>query len=255
MCRRMKLVVAYLGSPFHGWQRQRDRRTVQGELEAALARITGGRDITVVGAGRTDAGVHAAGQVAHCDVPAGLGAGALARALGAVLPEEIRIRGVRPAGARFHARISACGKLYTYRARWRPSGLPWRDLRAAVVSPAVDLARLADALALLPGVRDWASFTVPEPAVESTERALYRVELRPRRDGFDVDFVGSGFLRYQVRRMLGCALEVAVGRRRLDELRRLLEHPQAGAPIRTAPADGLCLERVYYRRAALLRPS
>ena len=101
---------------------------------------------------------------------------------------------------------------------------------------------------LLIGRHDVASFTVPEAVTPSTDRSLYRVRVRRRRHGIDFDFLGDGFLRYQVRRMVGALLEV--GRGRLDEVefRRLLEHPSPGAPLQTAPARGLTLERVFYRR-------
>jgi tRNA pseudouridine38-40 synthase len=255
MSRRMKLVLAYLGKPFHGWQRQRGQRTVQGEVEAALNGLTGGLEIAVVGAGRTDTGVHAAGQVAHCDVPGGFTAEALQHALDHSLPREIRVRSVRPADDRFHARAGALGKRYTYRARWRRSDLPWFDLRSAPVAEDLDLDLLARALALFPGTHDWASFTVTDPDVPTTDRSLYHVALRRRQRGFDVDFFGSGFLRYQVRRMMGAAIEVAAGQRDLDDLRGLIESPQPGARIRTAAAGGLCLEHVYYRKTSHVSPA
>ena len=116
----------------------------------------------------------------------------------------------------------------------------------------MDMATLAEAFSVLQGTHDWASFTVPDPEPESTVRTVFAVDLRERRGGFDVDFVGTGFLRYQVRRMVGAALEVGCGRRRLDDLRSLIEDPRPGAQIQTAPAAGLCLERVYYRQAPRL---
>ena len=252
MSARMKLVVAYLGTPFAGWQRQQDQPTVQGELERALAQITGGRAGAVVGAGRTDAGVHAAGQVAHCDLPERLPPAALVRALNAVLPPAIRIRAAARVDPDFHARSSARGKLYTFRASWREPLLPWLGLRVATVAP-VDVDALGAALRILPGTRDWASFTVPEPGPDSTVRTLFRVDLRRRREGFEADFVGDGFLRYQVRRMMGAALEVAGGLRSPEDLRSLTAEPRPGAAIRTAAAGGLSLERVYYRSGALGR--
>ena len=116
---RMKLIVAYHGRAFHGWQRQKGQRTIQGELERALGSVTGFASISVTGAGRTDAGVHAAGQTAHCDLPVAIPPESLARALNGTLPPEIRVRSARLAPTGFHARKSALGKLYTYRARWR----------------------------------------------------------------------------------------------------------------------------------------
>ncbi|TFG39955.1 MAG: tRNA pseudouridine synthase A, partial [Candidatus Aminicenantes bacterium] len=160
MAFRMKIVVAYLGTPFHGWQRQRGQQTVQGELERALSKCVGGTKITVMGAGRTDAGVHAAGQTAHCDLPGCIPPEKLVSSLNAILPPEIRIRSARSVGSNFHAQKSALGKLYTYRLRWCERDLPWLDLRSAVKKPVADMKALTNALTLLPGTRDWASFTV-----------------------------------------------------------------------------------------------
>lgn len=247
MVRRMKLEVAYHGRPFHGWQRQRDQRTVQGELENALTALFRGHRVSVIGAGRTDAGVHASRQVAHLDPPGSIPPGALVRGLNSRLPPEIRVRSARPVGVSFHARKSALGKLYTYRARWHEPSLPWCDLRSATVPKIINTAAFATGLELLAGRHDWASFTVPDPGPGSTTRTLFRVRLRNHRHGLDLDFVGDGFLRYQVRRMVGALLEVGSGTRGLEDLRALIENPQPGAPIRTAPAGGLCLEHVYYR--------
>jgi tRNA pseudouridine38-40 synthase len=251
---RMKLIIAYHGRPFHGWQRQRGQRTVQGELERALRSVAGAGSISATGAGRTDTGVHAAGQAAHCDLPVSIPPEALARALNRILPPEIRVRSARPAATGFHARRSALGKLYTYRARWRAPSLPWADPLSAQVIQISDLAAFETAVGLLVGRHDWASFTVPNPQSESTVRTIFRVSCRPRSSGVDLDFVGNGFLRYQVRRMVGAALEVGQGRQSVDDFRALIEDPQPGAPIRTAPAAGLTLHRVFYRRSALLDP-
>jgi len=251
---RTKLVIAYLGGPFHGWQRQRGQRTVQGELERALASVTGVRSISVTGAGRTDTGVHAAGQAAHCDLPTAIPPKGLVRALNGTLPAEIRVRSAGPVPPSFHARKRARGKLYTYRARWRAPSMPWTDPRSAQVMQISDHAAFEAAARTLIGRHDWASFTVPNPEIGSTVRTIFRVSLRPRRWGVDLDFVGDGFLRYQVRRMVGAVLEVGQGRRCVDDLLALIERPQPGAPVHTAPARGLTLERVFYRNFAELKP-
>jgi tRNA pseudouridine38-40 synthase len=248
----MKLEIAYLGRPFRGWQRQCSQATVQGELEAALAALFRVRRVAIVGAGRTDAGVHAAGQVAHLDPPGAIPPEALVRGLNARLPPEIRVLSARPVAATFHARKNALGKLYTYRARWQEATLPWSEPRSATVRRIDDPAAFCAALGLLPGRHDWASFTVPNPATDTTVRTLFSVAVRRRRNGFDLDFVGEGFLRYQVRRMVGALLEVGSAERHLDDLEQLLEQPQPGAKIRTAPASGLCLEHVYYRSCPAL---
>ena len=134
MVTRMKVVVAYWGRPFHGWQRQPGHRTVQGELEKALSRMTGSTTIGVTGSGRTDAGVHAAGQVAHVDLPTVIPPSGLKRGLNGILPPEIRVLRARPVGPDFHARKCALGKLYVYRGVWREPTYPWSEPRAASAS-------------------------------------------------------------------------------------------------------------------------
>lgn len=249
---RTKLTIAYLGGPFLGWQRQPTGRTVQGEIERALATMTSGLEAAVVGAGRTDAGVHAAGQVAHVDLSAMIPPDAMVRALNGLLPDEIRVRSAVRVDERFHARRSARGKLYCYRVRWRPSPWPWLGARCAVMPRVVAFDELGRAAARLVGCHDFASFTVPEAAAEPTVRELYRVQVSPRRDGLDLGFIGSGFLRYQVRRMVAALLEVGRDRLCVDDVQEMIASPQPGRPLPTAPARGLTLERVLYRRTPLL---
>ena len=253
MSHRLKLVIAYFGQPFHGWQRQRDQRSVQGEVEQALERFTGGRPLTIHGAGRTDSGVHAVGQVAHVDLPSPVPADALKRALNKSLPPEIRVRRAVEVGPTFHARMSALGKRYVYRARWWASDLPWLNFRVATIKKIERPDALIAASRLFIGRHDWASFTVPNPKRDQTFRRLYRVDLRWGPAGLDVACVGDGFLRYQVRRMVGLLLEIGSGKRDPGEVSALLDDPQPGTHIKTAPAAGLCLEKVYYRNAPALK--
>jgi tRNA pseudouridine38-40 synthase len=247
--RRFKLVVAYLGTGFSGWQRQRGRRTVQGVLETALARFLRTRSApSVVAAGRTDAGVHAAGQVVHVDLPVGVSPEALVRGLGSRLPDDLRLVSAVVAVDDFHARYDAVAKRYVYRLARCRSSRPWADLRHAVVRGPVDPDRLGEVLSRFVGRRDVASFSVTDPGVESTVRTVLEASCRATRRGAVLTFVGDGFLRYQVRRMVGAALDVAHGVRDPAWLIRLLDDPTPGARIRTAPAGGLTLDRVWYRR-------
>lgn len=252
MATRTKLTVAYLGDRFSGWQRQDRGRTVQGDLEASLEKLTDGLRIAVVGAGRTDAGVHAVAQSAHIDLPVEIPPMALPRLLNARLAGDVRVRSATTKTDDFHARGSALGKHYTYRMRWSEPGLPWQGLRTAVLPRPSEPEALEDACRQLPGRRDWASFTVPEVARRGAVRTVYRVEPVWRRSGLDIHVVGEGFLRYQVRRMVGALLEVGYGKLTIEDLLDLLDSPQPGAHLQTAPARGLSLERVYYRASPSL---
>jgi tRNA pseudouridine38-40 synthase len=247
MVARTKLTVAYLGGGFSGWQRQDRGRTVQGELESILTKLFGPQRIVVVGAGRTDAGVHATAQAAHVDLPGGIPPAVLPRLLNARLAGDVRVRSATRAADGFHAISSALGKHYSYRIRWSEPDLPWQGLRSAVLPPPSDPALFDRACQHLLGRHDWASFTVPYTDGRSTVRTIFRVQPVWRRSGLDLHVFGGGFLRYQVRRMVGALHDVGRGKLTIDDLNDLLESPSPGAPLQTAPARGLTLERVYYR--------
>jgi len=246
MERRIKLTIAYLGTEYHGWQRQPGQRTIQGELESALTRITGRASPAVTAAGRTDAGVHARAQVAHVDLPAGLPAKVLPRVLDAALPQTIRILRAVTVPPAFHARRDTRAKRYVYRIHWGGTRLPWAALRSAPMPPVLERGIVEAALGLLVGRRDMASFTVPDPAQGPTTKSLLSCWAVWGRSSLALHFLGEGFLRYQVRRMVGAVLEAA-SRGSTLRLERLLERPEPGAPVATAPARGLTLEKVYYR--------
>ncbi|MGD8441156.1 MAG: tRNA pseudouridine(38-40) synthase TruA [Holophagae bacterium] len=248
MACRTKLTIAYLGRSFSGWQRQPAARTVQGEIERAVMELTGGRRLAVIGAGRTDAGVHAAGQVAHVDLPVAIPTSIVPKILNARLAPDVRVRSAIAVGDTFHARTSAVGKHYAYRLRWPPSALPWRDMRAFFDRLPRRPEVVEAACRLLPGRRDWSSFTVPDAARRGAVRTVFRIDCRWRSNGLDLDVFGDGFVRYQVRRMVGALLAVGAGALSIADLSQLIESPSPGAPLPTAPARGLTLERVYYRR-------
>lgn len=247
MVARTKLTVAYLGGGFSGWQRQDRGRTVQGELESVLTKLFGPQRIVVVGAGRTDAGVHAAAQAAHVDLPDGIPSTALPRLINARLGNDVRVRSATRAFNGFHAISSALGKHYAYRIRWSKPELPWQGLRSAVLPRPGDPELLQQVCNRFPGRRDWASFTVPYGPERSTVRTIYRVEPVWRRSGLDLHVFGEGFLRYQVRRMVGALLDVGRGKLAAKDILDLLESPSPGASLYTAPAGGLTLEKVFYR--------
>jgi len=242
---RYRLTLAYLGTAFAGWQRQAEERSVQGTVEGALGDLFG-EAVTVTGAGRTDAGVHAAGQVAHLDLGVTLPGHGLRSALNAVLPPEVRIVGASRTRPGFHALRDARGKRYVYRLLWRQPRFPWSGLRAASVRPPSDRSAMEQAAALFRGRLDVESFTVPDHGRNDTVRTIWRFDLRFRPGGLTVVVEGNGFLRYQVRRMVGTVMEVGWGRKTVADVGGLIGSPEPGSPVWTAPGRGLTLERVFY---------
>lgn len=247
---RFSLRLAYLGTGFAGWQRQVGARTVQGTLEAALAALFG-TPIRTAAAGRTDAGVHAAGQVVHFDAPLPIPPDGLVAALNTRLPPDLRVLAARRVAPTFDARRHACGKHYCYRLAWGVVLPPWQAQRTWVLPSRPDLDRVAAALAALTGTHDFAAFARSGHAGtgrRGTVRCLSLAQLRWRGRRAAIHLVGDGFLRGMARRIVGAVLEVGRGAQEVDWLAALLAAPTTHPPAPTAPAHGLTLERVHYRR-------
>jgi len=263
---RLKLLIAYDGRPFRGWQSQADGGAVQDFLENAFAKICGDDEqksqrenrIAVHGAGRTDAGVHALAQCAHADVPAREshesrrkpGAKKLdwVAALNANLPREIRVLSCSRA-ANFHARFSARGKIYTYRIWNAPVFSPFEIGRAWHLSGALDVEAMRAAAAFLVGEHDFAAFAANRGKPEkSTVRTIHEIDVKQRatRNGalLTLRFRGNGFLYKMVRLMTGALVRVAQGRAEPSWIRELLETKTKSTFA--APAEGLYLTRVIY---------
>ncbi len=238
-----KLVLSYDGTDFHGWQRQAALRTVQGTIEGALNKLTG-QTINIVGAGRTDAGVHARGQVAHFKARLSLRDDDLFRALNALLPWDVRVVSLRRVPAHFHARKLALSKIYEYRIlnSWRVSPflfryvLPWPY--------PLNIEKMKEAAKQFMGDNDFSSFT-PDPTSNPIRR-IYRTELNKRGSMIIYRVEADGFLRYMVRTIVGTLLEVGRGKLSLSEVASFLtpQNGQRAGPV--APAKGLCLVRVIY---------
>jgi tRNA pseudouridine38-40 synthase len=245
--RTLKIVLQYDGTAYAGWQRQDNGVAVQAMLEDALEPIEGS-PVVVHGAGRTDAGVHALGQVATATLAVAMEPPALARALNAVLPRDIRVLAVEEAEPGFHARFSATGKVYEYRIVNAPLISPFLYRYAWHVGQPIDLGKVREASALLLGARDFAAFQGSRAMVTSTERTIRSIEWQD--GGYDLPLVmrieGNGFLRHMVRNIVGTLVEVGVGRWQPSQVTEILasrDRTQAGP---TAPAHGLFLVRVIY---------
>lgn len=246
MAATLQLVLEYDGTAFEGWQRQpAGHRTVQGELERVLGEL--GRVERIMGAGRTDAGVHAEGQVASVRIETELDVETLGRALNGKLPRDIAVVACRSAPAGFDARRAALGKHYRYCVWNGRLRSPLREARFLHVREPLDLGAIARAAADLEGRHDFASFQGVGTPVPHTVRTLTRVQVEGVAGGEVVfDFQGDGFLKHMVRNLVGTLLEVGHGRRPADSMRELLAKLDRSAAGPTARPQGLTLVSVRY---------
>ena len=248
-----RITLAYDGTDFQGWQSQtrpRPARTVQGEVESALARLAGGARVAVVGAGRTDAGVHAEGQVASFDLPREMAPADLARALNGLLPADVRVLDAAHVSAGFHARRSALSKAYRYVLDMGPVQLPVRRRTAGHVPWLLDPARVGATAALYVGRHDFASLASSGGSVKTTARSVTRSEVRFEGAALVYEVEADGFLRKMVRSLVGGLVAAGRGVVTVDDLRAALEARDRRCWPAPAEARGLTLVRVDYPPAA-----
>jgi tRNA pseudouridine38-40 synthase len=255
--RTLKLTIQYDGSAYAGWQRQANGPSIQAAIEHALASIEG-RDVRIVGAGRTDAGVHAFGQVASVRLRHPIGVSSLARALNALLPSDIRIVDACEEAAGFHARHGACAKTYRYRLICGSVASPFERRYAWHVARALDLERMEEAASALVGRHDFAAFQSSGSAARSTVRTVFDVGWQAVALGYPsrlsgssalvaFDIRGDGFLRHMVRTIVGTLVEIGQRRRPVGSVEALLGSGVRSEAGPTAPPHGLFLVRVGYR--------
>jgi len=247
-----KLTIQYDGTDFHGWQIQGELRTVQGELTAALSLIDG-RQVTVNGSGRTDAGVHAEGQVATVDIQREITSNKLRAAINGNIAKDVRVIEVAQTSDEFHARYSALGKTYIYRVVNEPVISPFWSRYAHHDARRLDLDRMRACSRLFIGRHDWTAFSAAQSDVEDRVREISRLDLSERVDErgrcrvLEIRVSADGFLRYMVRSIAGSLL--AVGRGELNEsaVGEAIETGKRPLEAVTAPACGLTLVSVQYQ--------
>jgi tRNA pseudouridine38-40 synthase len=245
MKKNVKLVIAYDGTDFSGFQRQPGRRTVQGVLEETLGRLTG-EDVEVDGSGRTDAGVHALGQVCHFLTASPIPVSKYPFILQNLLPRDIIAVSAEEMPLNFHARKSACWKTYRYQIDTRPvPDLFERRFRTHLPYP-VDLEAMRRAAGHLVGTHDFTSFCSPKTPVEDKVRTIYRLDVGEDDKGLRIEVTGSGFLYNMVRILAGTLYEVGRGRMEADSIPRILEARDRTKAGPTFPPEGLVLVRVGY---------
>jgi tRNA pseudouridine38-40 synthase len=249
--RNLKIVLAYDGTEFHGWQVQPGLKTVQGMLADAVARVTGCR-LLPQGSGRTDAGVHALAQVASCTIDAAIPTANLPTALNDVLPAAVRVLSVEEVVPEFHARKSAKAKTYRYRVLRSPVCPPFLARYVYHHPYPLDEEAMRAAATVVVGEHDFTSFAAVDPErggeqeAISNLRTIYASEWRREGEEFVYTVRGKGFLHHMVRNLVGTFLMVGKGTLDVPGLRRILELRDRSAAGNTAPAGGLYLVAVEY---------
>jgi tRNA pseudouridine38-40 synthase len=241
--KNFKITLEYDGTDFHGWQRQPGLRTIQGTVEEALERVLR-LPVTVNGAGRTDAGVHATGQVCNFTADTPRTPREIGGALSSLLPEDIQVRRVDEADPGFHARFSATGRRYVYYMRTEPSAI-WRRY-AHVVAFDLDLEAMRAASARLTGERDFASFTPIRSADVPTLCDLREVSIAAKDEVIAVTIRADHFLHHMVRVIVGTLIEIGRGRMTPEHMETILCKKDRTAAGPTVPPNGLFLVEVEY---------
>lgn len=243
--RNFKLVLLYDGTRYHGWERKQGLDTIQGRLENVLSKLCDA-PIEVIGAGRTDAGVHAKGMVASAQMETNLSEMELLRAINAHLPADIALREIKEASPRFHARYRAVGKTYCYTCY---DGVlkPVFDRKfVTVLDASPNLEAMRQAAAYLVGQHDFKSFCGNPKMKKSTVRTVDRIDIVRKGSRLTFTVHGDGFLQHMVRILVGTLLEVGWGKRSPESMKALLEARSRREAGFTAPAQGLCLMNVDY---------
>lgn len=242
---RYRLLLEYDGTAYHGWQVQPGLETIQGVLEARLARLAGG-PVPVRGAGRTDAGVHALGQVASFAADCRLDPATLRRALNATLPGDIVVREAAEAAPGFDARFSARSKTYRYTLLRRESRSAFLGRTSLHLAGGLDLAAMRAAARHLVGTHDFSAFRAGSCGARTPVRTVLGADWREEGVLWQFEITADGFLQHMVRILVGTLLEVGRGRRRPEGLRELLAGGERRLAGKTAPPQGLCLVEVHY---------
>ncbi|MBT2681176.1 tRNA pseudouridine(38-40) synthase TruA [Bacillus sp. ISL-35] len=243
---RIKCIISYDGTGFYGYQVQPGKRTVQSELEKALEKLNKGTSIRVSASGRTDAGVHARGQVIHFDTMLEIEPARWQIALNSLLPDDIAVHSVELARPDFHARFDAVGKEYRYFLLPSKHRDPFQRNYAYQFPYEQDLEAMKEAARLLLGTHDFTSFCSAKTEVEDRVRTLQEIDFFEENGLLVFRFVGNGFLYNMVRILVGTLLEVGTGRRAADSMLQLLQAQDRTRAGKTAPGHGLYLWKVFY---------
>ena len=242
---RIKLCLSYDGTSFCGWQKQKNGASVQQTVEDAVFSLTGER-VTVTASGRTDAGVHAVGQVAHFDTGANIPPEKFYKALNTFLPDSVKALSSERAGENFNARKSAKRKTYEYSLYLSDTELPLKERYATRVYGEIDIEKMRSAAGLIEGGHDFKAFSATGSSVKTTVRTVYGIFVERTGEDIKIRVTGSGFLYNMVRILAGALVKIGKGEISENDIIKALNTGERGLLGETFPAKGLCLMQVEY---------
>lgn len=242
---RYKIEFSYDGTYFNGYQVQPNLRTVQGELEKAVSYLNRQTPTGVQSSGRTDKGVHAINQVAHFDLAVDIPIDKIKRGLNSNLPEDIHINCVRKVSSNFHARFSSKKKEYIYKINIGEYNPLTRNY-IYQYNRNLDIDKMNKAIHYFEGVHDFTSFVSSEDERENKVRTIIKTNIKLKNNIVEISFQADGFMKYQVRNMVGLLLYIGSGRKEPKDVVRILDAKDRTKSVKTAPAEGLYLKKVWY---------
>lgn len=244
--KRMKCIISYDGTGFFGYQIQPGKRTVQQEIEAVLKRMHKGEEIRIYASGRTDAGVHAQGQVIHFDTPLEIAQERWIAALNTQLPEDIAVHHAEAVSPKFHARYDVVSKEYRYRVMLGRGKNVFLRHYAHFYPYSLNIEAIEAAIQHLKGTHDFTSFCSAKTEIEDKVRTIYEIDVQQQGEEIIFRFIGNGFLYNMVRIMVGTLLDVGQGKLHADEIPSILKQMDRRSAGKTAPGHGLYLWQVNY---------
>lgn len=242
---RYKVTFSYDGSNFYGYQIQPGLRTVQSELEKAVSYLNRQTSTVTVASGRTDRGVHALGQVAHFDLSIDIPEYKVKMGLNSLLPEDIYVSIVEKVDDSFHARYMTTSKEYVYKINMGEY-TPIKRNYVYQLNRKLDVDKMKEASLILLGKHDFRSFIDSEDTRENTVREIYKIDFCVIDDEVSISFIGNGFMKYQIRNMVGALILVGLGKKTTSDIQFLLESKSREKALKGAPACGLYLKEVNY---------
>ena len=246
MSKNIKMLLQYEGTRYDGWQRQGNTdNTIQRKLEQILERMTG-KEVEVHGSGRTDAGVHAEGQVAHAHLTTQLSAEEIREYMNQYLPEDIVVLRAEEVERRFHSRLNAVEKIYTYRLDMAKRAPVFERRYRYAVGESLDVESMKQGAGILCGTHDFKGFCTGKTGNKSTIRTIYEIAILTEGTKIDLQFRGNGFLYHMVRILTGTLIEIGQGKKTADSIIKILDSKDRQLAGFTAPAKGLCLTKVIY---------